>query len=138
MPLVVELAVRLRAPIDREIKEYRRSWGRVTGVICVELRIGPDASRRSVSELVDSIKQLVMLQTRGVFRAVAQTSVNRHNAQSKFNTGFAALVGISLYRESELRAALTPFVPHLLKEPYLYFDNDSGVAGSAPFADCEE
>ena len=48
MPLVVELAIRLRAPIDREIKKYRRSWGRVTGVIAVEPQIGPDAARHQV------------------------------------------------------------------------------------------
>ena len=76
MPRVVELAIRLRAPIDREIKDYRQSWSRVGGLISVDPQIAPDCSRHPVKELVEAVKELVMVQSRGVYRSAIQTSIH--------------------------------------------------------------
>ena len=130
MPRVVELAIRLRAPIDREIRDYRQSWSRVGGLIAIEPQLAPDCSRHPVSELVAAVKEIVMVQSRGVHRAVIQTSQHAYNAQAVFNQEFAAKIGSNLYRDAELSKALRDIALVILKEAPLHFEDDAGGSGA--------
>ena len=130
MPRIVELAVRLRAPIDREIKDYRASWSRVGGLIAVEPQIAPDCSRHSIKELVEVVKELVMVQSRQVYRAVIQTSVYKQTAQATFNHKFAAKIGSNVFRASELSKALYDMGLLILRPPPLHFEDDTGGTGT--------
>ena len=130
MPRVVELAIRLRAPIDREIRDYRQSWSRVGGLIAIEPQLAPDCSRHPVSELIAAVKEIVMVQSRGVHRAVVQTSQHAYNAQAVFNQEFAAKIGSNLYRDAELSKALREIATVILKEAPLHFEDDAGGSGA--------
>ena len=129
MPRVVELAIRLRAPIDRELRDYRQSWSRVGGLIAVEPQLAPDCSRHPVAELIAAVKEVVMVQSRGVHRAVIQTSQHAHNAQATFNQEFAAKIWSNLYRATDLAKALHDISPVILRPPPLHFEDDAGGTG---------
>ena len=134
MPRFVELAIRLRAPIDREIRDYRQSWSRFGGLIAIEPQLKPDCSRHPVSELVAAVKEIVMVQSRGVHRAVIQTSQHAHNAQAAFNQEFAAKIGSNLYRVAELAKALRHIGPVILKSPPCISRTMLEAQASAPYA----
>ena len=95
----------------------------------MEPQIGPNCFRHPVKALVDAVKEIVMVQTRGVCRAVIQTSLNSHAVQATFNQDFAAKIGSKLYRSSELSKALEDMAPLLLRPPPLHFEDDSGGTG---------
>lgn len=130
MPRIVELAVRLRAPIDREIKDYRQSWSRVGGLIAVDPQITLDCSRHSIKELVEAVKEFVMVQSRQVYRAVIQTSVYWQTSQATFNQDFAAKIGSNVYRATELSKALYDMGPLILGPPPVHFEDDMGGTGT--------
>ena len=113
MPMVVEQAVKLRSPVDREIRDFRRSWARVAAVLAVEPQIAPDAAKHGIDELIAAVPEIIMLQTRGVHRAVVQTVKDQYSAQAKLNLSFASLIGGHRCPENEVKTYLEQCRYHL-------------------------
>ena len=76
------------------------------------------------------VKELVMVQSRGVYRSVIQTSMHGHTSQAAFNQDFAAKIGSNVYRASELSKALYDMGPLVLRPPPMHFDDDVGGTGT--------
>ena len=117
MPLVVEQAVKLRAPGGREIRDFRRSWSGKVGFMAIEPQIAPDADRHNVAELTEAVTELVMLQTCGTFRAAVQTSAYQYSAQSKFNGDVAPLIGRSNFQRAKFERIAKIMLPGVTKHP---------------------
>ena len=129
MPMVVEQAVKLRAPIDREVRDFRRTWAHVVGVLAVEPQIAPDAAKHDIEELIAAAPETRLLQTRGVYRSVVQTSGQDYSAQAKLNRAFAGAIGGTFLKEKEATKFFHQCADALSKPPPVFFEDDPGGAG---------